>query len=152
SAEDFAVWVGDRRPYLMSMIGAVDERTHFNGLELLATTEESALVAQSAKIDVFAVRWPVFRGVTSEGLLLVPQASNIVADVVALPDADSLPEDLIGLRGQAKEGQLARRLAENGCRVLIPALIDRRDQYSATATRKTNLPHREFIYRPAFEL
>jgi dienelactone hydrolase len=49
--------------------------------------------------------------------------------------------------------QIARRLAENRCRVLVPALVNRRDEHSVTwAGRGTNQPHREFVYRPAFEL
>src|SRR6185503_15927408 len=46
-----------------------------------------------------------------------------------------------------------RRLAENGCQVLIPALIDRRDTWSGNPEiRMTNQPHREFIYRMAFQV
>src|SRR5213078_2412422 len=56
--------------------------------------------------------------------------------------------------GLAPERQFARRLAENGCEVLIPVLIDRQDTWSGNARlqRFTNQPHREWIYRQAFEL
>jgi dienelactone hydrolase len=55
--------------------------------------------------------------------------------------------------GVPPEAQFARRLAENGCRVLVPLLIDRRDTYSgAPEIRMTNQPHREFLYRAAFEM
>ena len=37
--------------------------------------------------------------------------------------------------------------------MLVPTLVDRADTYSVTgAGRKTNQPHREFVYRPAFEM
>ena len=62
---------------------------------------------------------------------------------------------LVGLApGVPKEGQFARRLAENGCRVLVPVLIDRKDDWSGNPKlgRMTNQPHREFIYRMAYEM
>src|SRR5262249_31999608 len=56
--------------------------------------------------------------------------------------------------GLPKESQFARRLAENGCRVVVPMLIDRKDDFSGSAklNRWTNQPHREFIYRMAYEM
>ena len=55
--------------------------------------------------------------------------------------------------GVPVESQFARRLAESGCRVLIPTLASRADDYSITETgRATNQTHREWIYRPAFEM
>ena len=49
--------------------------------------------------------------------------------------------------------QFARRLAENGCQVVIPVLLDRSDTWSGIAEfRMTNQPHREFLYRMAFEV
>jgi dienelactone hydrolase len=45
-------------------------------------------------------------------------------------------------------------LAENGCEVLVPVLIDRQDTWSGNPRIKrfTNQPHREWIYRQAYEL
>ena len=58
------------------------------------------------------------------------------------------------LPGLAAERQFARRLAENGCEVLVPVLVDRQDTASGNREleRFTNQPHREWIYRQAFEL
>jgi dienelactone hydrolase len=122
-------------------------------LELVSTLSESALVAGGSGYRVLAVRWPVLRGVDAEGLLLLPEGA-VVADVVALPDCDWSPEQLVGLApGVPAEAQFARRLAESGCRVLIPTLIDRQDTWSGhPEVRMTNQPHREFIYRAAYEL
>src|SRR6185437_14853958 len=89
-----------------------------------------------------------------EGLWLEPK-TPAVACVIAIPDADQTPELLTGLRpGLAPERQFARRLAENGCQVLVPVLIDRQDTWSGSArlNRFTNQPHREWIYRQAFEM
>ena len=50
--------------------------------------------------------------------------------------------------------QFARRLAESGCQVLVPVIIDRQDTWSGipSAGKMTNQPHREWIYRMAFEV
>src|SRR4029077_3920836 len=73
----------------------------------------------------------------------------------ALPDADQIPEQIAGLApGLMPAQQFARRLAENGCRVLIPVLIDRKDTWSGNPAigRMTNQSHREFIQRMAWEM
>ena len=100
--------------------------------------------------NVFAIRWPAFGDVTGEGLLLEPDDGLGIADVVVIPDADQTPEQLVGLvPGVAAESQVARRLAESGCRVIVPTLIDRT---VAPRNGHARLTNREFIYRPAFEL
>ena len=49
-----------------------------------------------------------------------------------MPDADQTPEMIAGLvEGVPAESQFARRLAESGCRVLVPALVDREHRSSA---------------------
>jgi dienelactone hydrolase len=102
---------------------------------------------------IYAVRWPVFEGVDGEGLLLEP-FGRPVARVVAVPDADWTPEMLAGMvPGVDESAQFARRLADNGCEVLVPLLIDRADTWSGIpGIRMTNQPHREWIYRMAFEV
>ena len=56
--------------------------------------------------------------------------------------------------GLAPERQFASRLAEHGCEVLVPVLIDRQDTWSGNPRlqRFTNQPHREWIYRQAYEM
>src|SRR5437867_4210212 len=80
----------------------------------------------------------------AEGLLLEPDAAP-KARIVAIPDADWTPEMLAGMSaGVDSSAQFARRLAESGCQVLIPTLIDRKDTWSGIAgVKMTNLPHRE---------
>ena len=84
--------------------------------------------------------------------LSLPVAAK--ARIVAIPDADWTPEMLAGLvDGVPAKAQFARRLAENGCQVLVPMLINRDDTFSGNPEiRMTNEPHREFIYRIAYEL
>ena len=94
-----------------------------------------------------------FDGLEGEGLLLQPEGKP-VARVVAIPDADWTPEMLAGLAaGIPPEAQFARRLVENGCQVMIPVLINREDTFSGIpGISMTNEPHREWIYRMAYEV
>ncbi len=142
------------RERFRKMIGAVDERVPVKALEFVGTTETPAKISETKDYEIFAVRWPVFENVFAEGLWLKPK-HVIVARVVAIPDADQTPEMLSGLApGIKPESQFARRLAEHGCEVLVPTLISRDDTFSGNAkiNRFTNQPHREWIYRQAYEL
>ena len=155
SAEKYQASIAPNRARLAKILGAADARVKFDGLEFVATTSQPALVGRGEGYEIYAVRWPVLPGVNGEGLLLKPNREKPVADVVAIPDADQTPEMLAGLApGVEPEAQFARRLAESGCRVVIPMLLDRADTYSISGggARPTNQPHREFIYRQAFEM
>ena len=124
-------------------------------LELVGTPAQPALVGRGQGFEAFAVRWSAFGDVHGEGLLLAPTGGPWVADVVAIPDATQVPEQIAGLvEGVAAESQFARRLAESGCRVLIPVLINRQtgQSKSAEGNRGAGLSNREFLYRSAFEL
>ena len=132
----------------------MDARLPVTALEFVSSTASPAKVGETDAFTVEAVRWPVFEGVYAEGLWLQPKGEP-VACIVAIPDADQTPEMLAGLApGLAPERQFARRLAENGCEVLVPVLIDRQDTWSGNARIKrfTNQPHREWIYRQAYPL
>ncbi len=134
------------RQRLAHILGVRDVRVAFDGPELVGTTVRPALVAKGKGFEVFTVRWPAFGDVTGEGLLLVPTNGKSVADLVAIPDCNQMPEQLAGLeQGVPSESQYARRLAESGCRVIVPTLINRQN-------RMENLTNREWLYRSAFEL
>ncbi len=163
SSEAYDKSVQPNRDRFRKSIGATDARLPVNALEYVSSTASPALVADTYRFSVYAVRWPVFEGVFGEGLLLQPKLAAVAgltapapkARVVALPDADQTPEMLVGLApGLAPEAQWARRLAEHGCQVIIPVLVNRQDTWSGNAKigRFTNQPHREWIYRQAFEM
>lgn len=141
-----------KRRELARLIGTQDRRQPA-ALQLLSDPARPGPLARSSAYEVWAVRWPVFRNVDGEGLLLRP-TGRPRATLVALPDCDWTPEQLAGLApGLSRDAQYARRLAEAGCQVLVPCLIDRSDTHSGNpAIRMTNQPHREFVYRAAFEL
>src|SRR5262249_31075106 len=141
------------RERLRVITGVVDPRLPHPEMEIVRTLSQPEEVGRGTGYRILAVRWPVLKGVDGEGLLLEPERVPH-AGVVALPDCDWTPEMLAGLApGVPPEAQFARRLAESGCRVLIPVLIGRRDTFSGLpGQRRTNQPHREFLYRAAFEM
>jgi dienelactone hydrolase len=154
SAEAYSKSIEPNRKRLAHILGVRDPHVPFEAPELVATTAQSALVGKGTNFEAFAVRWPVFGDVHGEGLLLVPKDKKI-ADVIAIPDADLTPEQITGLMpGVPAESQYARRLAESGCRVLVPVLIDRKmkKRHAPDSTSGANLTSREFLYRSAFEL
>jgi hypothetical protein len=154
SKNAFEKSLAPQRARLEQILGAVDPRTSLvagAGFELVATPASSAVLGVSSVAAVFAVRWPVLEGVTGEGLLVVPQQPKAV--VVALPEASWSPERFVGF-GEEDDGQVwVKMLARAGALVLVPTLIDRRDEWSGHPTvAMTNQPHREFLYRQAFEM
>ena len=142
----YAKSVEPNRQRLAHIIGLRDQRVAFDGLTLGSTTAESSIVGQTDLIIVRSVSWPAFGDVTGTGLLLEPRGRDAVANVVALPDCNQLPEQIAGLAESLPPGlQYARRLAESGCRVVVPLLIDR-------AEKMSKLSNREYLYRSAFEM
>ncbi|MHC4402818.1 MAG: dienelactone hydrolase family protein [Planctomycetota bacterium] len=159
SPEKYNASIEPNRKRLAHILGVRDARVPFDGPTLCGTTARPPLVARGAGYTVFAVRWPAFGDVHGEGLLLAPVAGEPVASVVAVPDAGQTPEMIVGLvDGVAPESQFARRLAESGCRVLVPVLVSR-DEIAPTRidpkidpSRRVRVGYREFLYRSAFTL
>src|SRR5262249_15165139 len=126
SPEAYLESVRPNRERLRKLLGVIEERVKPVTMEFVGADSPSALVAETPSYKVYAVRWPALAGVDGEGLLLEP-AGDAKASVVAIPDADQTPEMLVGLTpGIPAESQFARRLAESGCRVVVPVLIDRK--------------------------
>jgi len=141
------------REHFQKITGVIDQRCGTEELIFDKTTLRKAQIAETNKYIVYRIHWPVFGGVTGEGLWLEPR-SKALAQIVALPDADWTPEMLTGLSsGVPSEAQFAGKLAAAGCRVIIPLLINREDKWSGNPdVCMTNEPHREFIYRRAYEV
>ena len=154
SSKAYEASVAANRDRFAKVIGVIDQRLPSPVPSVEMRLGDDAVVAVGDGYKVYSVRWPVLDGVDGEGLLLEPDGAP-VAQIVALPDADWSPEMAIGLEpGVATESQFARRLAECGCRVLVPVLINREDTWSGSNRLgiHTNLTHREFIYRMAYEM
>ena len=141
------------RERLREIIGAVDLRVA-PALERFGDDENPALVAETPRYRVQQVRWPVFDGVSAEGLLVEPATGTPIAQIVVVPDAGQTPEQVLGLApGLPPERQFARVLAESGCELLIPTLI-RRELIETTdpQLRKSEQTWREWLYRQAFHM
>jgi len=138
-----------KRERLKKILGVVDDRLPAK-LEYVGGPDRPSLLAELDDCKIYAVRWAVLNGVDAEGLLIEPKGKP-KANVVAIPHADQHPEQLAGLMAGDDYGL---RLAHNGCRVLIPMLIDRDDKYSGNArmNRWTNYTHREWIHRMCYEM
>lgn len=146
--------IAPNRETFRQRIGLVDERvpSRFEPIGD-ATASEPGLLARGEGYRVLTVRWPVLRGLWGEGLLLLP-AGEPAADVIALPDCEQTPEMVAGLsEGIPPESQYARRLAESGCRVLIPTLVDRGQGLKVHPDIPVSArSHREFLFRMNFEM
>jgi dienelactone hydrolase len=150
--------VESNRKRLAQKVGVMDTRLS-PAMERFGDHPAVGLVSEAEAYQVYQVRWPVLENalglgwVHGEGLLLQPRRSP-AAYVVALPDADHTPEQLVGLSpGLDEQAQFARRLAEADCLVVIPTLIDRSSQWSGHAEfSMTGQTHREWIYRQAFHM
>ncbi|MDB6116428.1 MAG: dap4 1 [Verrucomicrobiaceae bacterium] len=137
------------RERLRTILGAIDPRLPIKALELVGDTSDPALLAENANGRIYRVRWPVLEGVQGEGILIQPKTKPL-ARVVYLPDADTLPEMIAGIQ----KGHPDFSLINSGCEIVIPTLISRDSSFSSNEhfNIKTNIPHREWIYRQAFEL
>lgn len=145
SAEKYNASIEPNRKRLAHILGVRDPRPTEPRLEWVTTLDALGVAGSGGGYRVAAVRWPAFGDVHGEGLVLWPNAAKPLACVVAIPDADQLPEMLAGLVEGPPGANFAGRLADSGCLVVIPTLINR-----AVTHRK--LSNREFIYRSAYEM
>lgn len=159
SAGAYEESVAESRNNLRRIIGAVDPRVSVPALHILAPPGGPIEFARSPNFKAYSVRWEVCSAAVGdscpldgEGLLLEP-SGPARARVVAVPDADWTPEQAAGLvPGVPVAARFPAALAENGCQVIVPVLMDRADRWSGIdGVKLTNQPHREWIYRMAFE-
>lgn len=154
SNEAYEKSLAPRRERLAKMLGIRDERVKSPGMLFPDSFATHGPVASANNFYVCTATWPVLPGIDGSGLLAIAKKPP-KAFVICLPDSSQSPEALFGLEpGVAKESQIARHFAENGCWVLVPTLINRDMDLSATrnGANKVDITHREFLYRPSFEL
>ncbi len=157
SAEAYNESLEANRQRFRRVIGLVDARLSA-GMEHFSPYGSPPLLVETDQYRISRVRWPVLDGVFGEGLLVEPKREPL-GQVVALPDADNTPEQLVGLSpGIHPRSQFARRMAENGYRVIVPTLINRSSRFSGNPDlntdrlKMTNMPHREWLYRMSYEM
>ncbi len=143
-----------KRERLKRILGVVDERLKPH-LEYVGGPGKPSRLAETDGCQVHAVRWAVLPGVDAEGLLIEP-AGKPVANAVLLGH----PGDIFGQKcvpaanAEVAAENFGLRLASRGIRVLVPSLITRDSHLSQNPKlkRATNIPHREFVHRMAFEM
>ena len=152
SPERYAESVAENRGRLREIIGAVDSRLPPH-MERFGDEQNPALVAETPAYRVYQVRWPVLEGVFGEGLLVDP-IGEPAGYVVAVPDADQTPEQLLGLSpGIGPDRQFVRRLAENGFEVVVPVLVSRQKLVADDSRlKRSDQTCREWVYRQAFHM
>lgn len=145
----YYIGVEDKNDKLINYSRGIPDEHPDVWMQIISLNNDSQLVAETSKYSVFQVRWPVLNRVYGEGLLIRPKTSP-VGTIIALPDADQTPEQLLGIEpGIELKSQYPRILAENGFQVLIPVLINR----DILTIGKNNLQtRREWLYRQAFHM
>jgi hypothetical protein len=141
-----------KRLTLKKILGIIDSPQITEDLELLQTLNKPALIFENKQYKILKIRWQVVEGLHGEGLLIEPKVKPI-AQIIAIPPPDVTPESFCGLTID-KSIPMGKILADLGCRVIVPTLIDRKQGFSNNLeiSRKTNIPRREFIYRMAYEM
>ncbi len=140
SPEAYARSVEGKRKELFILLGMTDPivagRLSYTGGVTSQTSQD---------FSISEVTWPVLDDMTGAGLLLVPSgpAGKITGDIIALPDAGQVAEDLVASDKPA--GNYARQLVRSGYRVLIPTLVNR-------TPNQWTLGNRDWAHRPSFEL
>lgn len=149
SPDAYVASIEAHRDEFRKIIGAVDERVDVRMQTLINDVTRET----SQRPIALPVSWSVLEGVTTEGLLVLP-AGEARAAAIVLPDCAWQPRQLVEqAEADADVMPLAARLASRGCLVLVPSLISRDTQFSGNPDiRMTNLSHREFVYRMAFEM
>ena len=151
SIEAYAKSVAPNRARLREIIGAVDPRVAPQ-MERFGDDANPALVAETAKLRVHQVRWPVLEGLWGSGLLIEPKRP-VVARAVIVPDAAQSPEQVVGLLNDSVSAQALRRLAESGIELIVPVTVSREKIPAPDAPLRTSdQTYREWIYRQAFHL
>jgi dienelactone hydrolase len=154
--------VEPNRQRFMKYVGVVDKNTplvSYNvgfpenyptpSMEKFSERNDQLLIAETEKYRIYQVRWPVFNRVFGEGLLLEPKSKS-AGTIIAVPDADQQPEQLVGIsEGVPAESQFARHLAENGFHVLVPVIISRTLVFPGEDKQQT---YREWLYRQSFQM
>jgi len=149
SLEAYDKSVQTNRDRFARIIGARDRNLTFAPKRIVF---DRRIIQTTNQLQIETFRYPAFGDVTVEGIVLWPletNPGNPKPCVIAIPDADVMPEQLAGLyEGVPDKCQYARILAASGCVVVIPSIVNRKIEKRGNA----DLSNREYLYRSAFEL
>lgn len=146
SPEAYEKSIAPNRERLKKLIGLVDQRVSPR-MEFVAGDDCPEVFAKSPDGRAMRVRWEVLDGVTGEGVMVAPW-DDPVAHVILLPDAGQTPEEWV-----VKQQEFVWRLLASKVQVVVPALIDRSDEWSGNElVAFTNQTHREWIWRQSYHM
>lgn len=155
SPEAYEKSIAPNRERLRTYIGAVDERVKDEGVYSQGGPGGNVYVipnnVQTMRNSLQSHRTDALDGVTAEWISI----TGAMPTIIFIPDAGLDPEVAYGVLPGAKaiERIPLRLFQELGIRSLVPTILSRSDELSGNpAVRFTNQPHREFIYRGAFEM
>lgn len=153
SAVAFDRSISKERAELKKLLGVTDERIQ-PVLQIATRNDLTPYTIVEKEYTVSAVRWTVMNNLSAEGILIIP-AKKVKARAMIIPDAGIEPEALAGmLKGTGTGSASVLALAKSGVEILIPVLINRDYTYSGNPSLNlhTQQPHREWIYRQAYEI
>jgi dienelactone hydrolase len=153
SAAAFDRSISKQRAELKTLLGVTDERIQ-PVLQIATRNDLAPYTIVEKEYTVSAVRWTVMNNLSAEGILIIP-AKKVKARAMIIPDAGIEPEALAGMLKGADTGSASvLALAKSGVEILIPVLINRDYTYSGNPSLDlyTQQPHREWIYRQAYEI
>ncbi|HTN06814.1 hypothetical protein [Agriterribacter sp.] len=145
--------IAKQRAELKTLLGVTDERIQ-PVLQIATRNDLAPYTIVEKEYTVSAVRWTVMNNLSAEGILIMP-AKKVKARAMIIPDAGIEPEALAGmLKGTGTGSASVLALAKSGVEILIPVLINRDYTYSGNPSLNlyTQQPHREWIYRQAYEI
>ena len=148
SPEAYEKSIAPNRERLRTYIGAVDEASPdvrtLIGFDFVGEFPDSE--------EMTTLKREVIDGVTVEAIV---SGENVSSHVIFIPDAAHSPEQVMGWQpGISPQERIPERL-DRGHQTssTIPVILNRDDEFSGNpSVRFTNQPHREFIYRGAFEM
>ncbi len=134
-----------KREKLRKILGVVDERVQPR-FEEVTPLNGNAKLHEIENCKFVHIRWSVMPGIDAEGIYIRGAGDKSRGVVIAIPDSSETAESFS--RG------FPLHIAMNGFDVYIPTLIDRGETFSSNAKlgKATNIPHREFVHRMAFEM
>jgi cephalosporin-C deacetylase-like acetyl esterase len=140
------------RDRLKQILGVVDQRLPAR-LERFGDDLRLALVAKRGGYTVYQIRWDVLPGYSAEGLLVEP-AATATANAVLIPDADTVPEDIINaVIGSEPDYRSIRRAIEQNARLVILTPVSRaKIPTEDRRLKRSDQTYREWIYRQAFHM
>ncbi len=147
SPEAYEKSIAPNRERLRTYIGAVDERVKDGPIYV----DQKATIGDR-KHDAYSIRLDLFDGVSVEA----PAISGIEGGgLIFVPDPAHPPEEWLARQpGLPAELKIPFHVfKQTGAECIVPDLLNRSDENSGSPlVRYTNQPHREFIYRGAFEM